>query len=130
MNRKCPAEDRWRAILEEMVESGIAARERGDITVIRGPDDARALSERLNQRANERAKARAAGAKRDAGEPTPSELIVKRAVTVREPTSRAGYDTTDIAAAVRQMADDIRSGRMEATVQKDLAAVRRLFGRN
>lgn len=65
--------------------------------------------------------------KSKAGEPVPSELNFKRAVTVRERAVPTGYDTSDLAAAVRQMADDLRSGRMRSVIDKELSGVRRLF---
>ena len=50
-------------------------------------------------------------------------------VTARSVDDPLGYDVSDLAAATRQMADDVRSGKTAAAVEAELAAVRRLLNR-
>lgn len=51
----------------------------------------------------------------------------KRSATIHDADWHGGYDTSDIPAAVHQMGDDIRSGRLAPIVEKELAGARRLF---
>ncbi|MDX3925540.1 MAG: type II toxin-antitoxin system prevent-host-death family antitoxin [Shinella sp.] len=65
--------------------------------------------------------------KNAAGEQIPSELTLKRAVTVRHVQDPLGYDVGDFASAARKMAEDALSGRTAPAVNEELEAVRRRF---
>ena len=67
--------------------------------------------------------------KERAGEPVPTEVRAKRAVTVRLDDDPLGYDVSDLGAAARRMAEDALSGRAAEAVEAELARVRRRFGR-
>jgi len=68
--------------------------------------------------------------KRAAGEPVPPEVLPRRARIVRGTDDPLGYDTTDHAAAVARMLDDIRTGRTKAAVQEELGRIRAAWDRN
>lgn len=65
-----------------------------------------------------------------AGEVVPPELRPKEAPVIRAVHDPLGYDTSDIAQAATQMAEDDAEGRGEEVVQQELTAVRRLFPRS
>jgi len=66
--------------------------------------------------------------KRKAGEPV-DVAASAQSRTVRAPDDPLGYDTANFAAAADRMIDDVRSGRTQAAVAAELAAVRRRYGR-
>jgi hypothetical protein len=64
-----------------------------------------------------------------AGETLPADLDQRRAVTQRGPSPDAlGYDTTDLFACAREMAQAARSGRNEAAVQAEIERAERRLG--
>ena len=67
--------------------------------------------------------------KRAAGEAVPRAALPRRAAVVRgREDDPLGYDTSDLLACARQMADAALSGRNRAAVDAELARVRRRFG--
>jgi prevent-host-death family protein len=61
-----------------------------------------------------------------AGEPIPPE-VQERGGTVRKRVDPLGYDMSDYGAAIDKMVADVRSGRTQAAVAAELAAVRRAY---
>ena len=55
-------------------------------------------------------------------------VVGERTAVVRGHGDIGGYDTSDLRACVRQMGEDMRAGRLDAVIDRELAGVRRLFG--
>lgn len=67
--------------------------------------------------------------KRAAGEAVPRAALPRRATVVRgREDDPLGYDTSDLLACAREMADAALSGRNRAAVDAELARVKRRFG--
>ena len=67
---------------------------------------------------------------RGASEPSPTDAPEKRAATAHLEDNPLGYDVSDLDAAMRQMIDDARTGRVADAARAELARVRwRFVGR-
>ncbi|KQQ85651.1 hypothetical protein ASF65_03620 [Aureimonas sp. Leaf324] len=65
-----------------------------------------------------------------AAEPVPFEFQEPRSETVRLIDDPLGYDVSDIDDAIDRMSSDALAGKGEEAVERELAAVRRRFGRD
>ena len=64
-----------------------------------------------------------------AGEPVPSDLLPRRSVVQRGlPEDPLGYDTRDLMACARAMAETALSGRNRSAVEAEIAAVEKRLG--